>query len=98
MRKIKLFLEFVASDFVKASKFIPQKTIEQLAKMFEQSPEYILEFEAYLEMVIENGGDNGPEDPFWSKNFNSETETDRALAEYKFHLEGNYPSYRESEM
>lgn len=52
MRKIKLFLEFVASDFVKASKFIPQMTIGELAKMFGQEPEYILEFEAYLEMVI----------------------------------------------
>lgn len=79
MRKIKLFLEFVASDFVKASKFIPQKTISELAKMFEQSPEYILEFETYLAMLVEN-----EKGVIGKKN---------ALEDYKFNLEENFPTY-----
>lgn len=79
MRKIKLFLEFVAGDSVKASKFVPQMTIEQLAKMFEQSPEYILEFETYLAMLVENG-----KGVIGKKN---------ALEDYKFNLEENFPTY-----
>lgn len=89
MKKIKLFLEFVASD---QSQFIPDMTIGELAKKFGKTTDYILEFEIYLKMCQVNGGDNGPEDPFWKKS-NMEP-----LEEYKFHLEENYPSYLEEEM
>lgn len=79
MRKIKLFLEFVASDFVKASEFIPTMTISQLAVMFKQEPSYILEFETYLAMLVENG-----------KGVIGKT---NALEDYKFNLEGNFPTF-----
>ena len=88
MKKIKLFLEFVASD---KSQFIQTMTIQQLAEMFGKTTDYILAFELYLKDCQENGGDDGPEDAFWKKS------NTPPLEEYKFHLEENYPSYLEDD-
>jgi hypothetical protein len=88
MKKIKLFLEFVASD---KSQFIQTMTIQQLAEMFGKNTYYILDLELYLKDCQENGGDNGPEDPFWKMS------NTPPLEEYKFHLEENYPSYLEDD-
>ena len=76
MKKIKLFLEFVASD---QSQFIPDMTITELAKKFGKTTDYILEFEAYLKMLVENG-----KGVIGKKN---------ALEDYKFNLEENFPTY-----
>ena len=74
--KIKLFLEFVASD---KSQFIQTMTIQQLAEMFGKTTDYILEFETYLKMLVENG-----KGVIGKKN---------ALEDYKFNLEENFPTY-----
>ena len=78
MKKIKLFLEFVSSN---QSQFIPSMTITELAKEFGKTTDYILEFETYLKMLVENG--------------NHAVSAFSVLKDYKFHLEENYPSYLE---
>ena len=76
MKKIKLFLEFVSSN---QSQFIPSMTITELAKEFGKTTDYILEFETYLKMLVENG-----KGVIGKKN---------ALEDYKFNLEENFPTY-----
>ena len=74
-------LEFVNTS--QKSEFLPNLTIEEIAKKYNQTPEYILEFEEYLKMCQENGSDI-----FTGRHMSSPDE------EYQFHLKENYPEYR----